>query len=81
MPTKERPITSRQREVALAVGRANPNWYRAAHPGQRVTLANLFRAGVLARRAWRGVDGDANAAYEYRLTEHVIELFKTKVAT
>ncbi len=44
-------------------------WYRAAHSGERVTLASLYRAGVLRRRAWRGSEGEANAAYEYRLME------------
>ena len=43
-------------------------WYRAAGSGQRVTLASLYRAGVLNRRAWRGNEGEADAAYEYRLT-------------
>lgn len=43
-------------------------WYRAASSGERVTLASLFRAGALARRAWRGNEGEADAAYEYRLT-------------
>jgi hypothetical protein len=44
-------------------------WYRAASSGQRVTLASLYRAGALARRAWRGNEGEADAAYEYRLTK------------
>lgn len=42
-------------------------WYRAASSGERVTLASLYRAGVLMRRAWRGNEGEADAAYEYRL--------------
>lgn len=40
--------------------------YRAAGNGERVTLASLYRAGVLARRCWRGKEGEADAAYEYR---------------
>lgn len=44
-------------------------WYRAARSGERVTLASLCRAGALQRRAWRGNEGEADAAYEYRLTE------------
>jgi hypothetical protein len=44
-------------------------WYRAATSGERVTLASLYRAGALMRRAWRGNEGEADAAYEYRLTE------------
>jgi hypothetical protein len=50
-------------------------WYRAARSGERVTLASLYRAGVLKRRAWRGNDGEADAAYEYRLShqaDHVL---------
>lgn len=62
-------MTSLQREVALKVHSAwrdERRWWRAEGNGQRVTLASLYRAGVLARRAWRGADGDADAAYEYR---------------
>jgi hypothetical protein len=44
-------------------------WYRAATSGERVTLASLYRAGALKRQAWRGQEGEADAAYEYRLTE------------
>jgi len=50
-------------------------WYRAASSGERVTLASLYRAGVLTRRAWRGNEGEADAAYEYRLStmaDHVL---------
>ena len=43
-------------------------WYRAARSGERVTLASLYRAGVLRRRAWRGNEGEADAAHEYKLT-------------
>ena len=43
-------------------------WYRAASSGERVTLASLYRHGVLKRRAGRGNEGEADAAYEYRLT-------------
>ena len=50
-------------------------WYRAARSGERVTLASLHRAGVLKRRAWRGKEGERDAAHEYRLapeTEQVL---------
>ncbi len=40
-------------------------WFRAEHPGQRVTLASLYRKGLLVRRVRRGKDGDPDAAYEY----------------
>lgn len=42
------------------------SWYRAEGNGERVTLASLWRAGSLTRRAWRGVAGAADAAHEYR---------------
>jgi len=50
-------------------------WYRAASSGERVTLASLYRAGVLKRRPWRGNEGEADAAYEYQLSheaDHVL---------
>ena len=51
-------------------------WYRAAHSGERVTLASLYRAGVLTRRAWRGNEGEADAAYEYRLTQEADQVLR-----
>lgn len=74
--------TKRQQEVALKVARhqfRDNGWYRAEHPGQRVTLASLFRAGVLRRRAHRGVEGQPDAAYEYKLAHDVIETFRKQV--
>ncbi len=61
-------MTDLQRECALRVARAaaGGGWYRAATNGERVTLASLYRAGVLERRAWRGKEGEADAAHEYR---------------
>ncbi len=60
-------MTPRMREVFRDVALANRNgmWYRAAHRGQRCTLAYLFRHGAIVRRAWRGKEGDAAAAHEY----------------
>lgn len=43
-------------------------WYRANGNGQRVTLSSLYRRGYLERRAWRGREGEADAAHEYRPT-------------
>lgn len=51
-------------------------WYRAASSGERVTLASLFRAGVLKRRAWRGNEGEADAAYEYQLTKETDQVLR-----
>lgn len=42
-------------------------WYRASGSGQRVTLASLSRPGILERRAYRGKEGEASAAFEYQL--------------
>jgi hypothetical protein len=66
----KRSLTKLQRYVfgVVAAHHLRDLWYRAASSGERVTLASLFRAGVLARRAWRGKDGEADAAYEYRLS-------------
>lgn len=42
-------------------------WYRAEDSGERVTLASLWRHGALERRAWRGNEGEADAAHEYKI--------------
>jgi hypothetical protein len=67
-------MTPRMQEVLKFVTRAmaRRRWYRAGDEGdspsgQRVTLAALYRAGFVSRRAWRGVEGAADSAYEYRL--------------
>lgn len=62
-------MTRLQRDTFAAVARENRDgrWYRAAGNGQRVTLASLFYAGALERRAWRGKAGEANAANEYKV--------------
>lgn len=59
-------MTDLQREVLAAVRAVAPAWFRARRSGERVTLANLWRHGKLERRAWRGTEGAASAAYEYR---------------
>jgi len=68
-------LSQLQRQVLGAVVAQHRRglWYRAASSGERVTLASLFRAGVLARRAWRGKEGEADAAHEYRLSEALRE--------
>lgn len=50
------------------VSRKSGAWFRAEHPGQRVTLASLWRKGVLVRRAWRKGKSPADDANEYRLS-------------
>lgn len=58
-------LTDLQKETLVRV-LACEGWYRASSSGERVTLASLYRKGILQRRARRGAEGDANAAYEYR---------------
>lgn len=62
-------MTKAQRHTMSAVYEADAQgrWFRARGNGERVVLANLFRKKVLARRAWRGIEGDPDAAHEYRL--------------
>lgn len=64
-------MTSCQIEVLQVVWLSSGSsfWYRARSSGERVTLASLFRKGLLKRRAWRGQEGDADAAHEYQTTE------------
>jgi hypothetical protein len=56
-------------------------WYCAASSGERVTLASLYRAGALKRRAWRGNEGEANAAYEYRLTQDADQVLRQTLSS
>ena len=68
-------MTKLQRYVfgVVAAHHLRDLWYRAAGSGERVTLASLYRAGALKRRAWRGNEGEADAAYEYRLAREADE--------
>lgn len=73
-------MTLRQREVfaeVFAATRDRTSWFRAKHPGQRVTLASLSRAGVLVRRAWRGIEGEADAAHEYQVSTVALAALKS----
>ena len=56
-------------------------WYRAAGSGERVTLASLYRAGALKRRAWRGNEGEADAAYEYRLSPEADQVLRQMLSS
>jgi len=55
-------------------------WYRADGNGERVTLASLWRCGVLKRRAWRGVEGKADAAHEYMWGDEALAILKKTVS-
>jgi hypothetical protein len=74
-------VTDLQKTVFLAVIRAMRagHWYRAARNGERVTLASLYRAGVLIRRPHRGVEGAADAAYEYNVSPEALAALKEAV--
>ena len=70
-------LTDSQRDTLRYVVRETQSrddkWARARGSGERVTLASLYRRGLLDRRAWRGNDGDADAAYEYQLSKRMRE--------
>lgn len=61
-------MTPNQRRTLAAVVRATAagRAYRASSCGERVTLASLFARGLLERRAWRGLEGERDAAHEYQ---------------
>jgi hypothetical protein len=73
-------VTECQAVTVRRVIAAWPAWYRAHSNGERVTLASLYRAKVLQRRAWRGVEGDADAAHEYRLTDRFARMLSDSLA-
>jgi hypothetical protein len=78
---KRNPLSDEQRHTLRCVYQATivDAWYRARSSGERVTLASLYRKGLLTRRTWRGQPGEANAAHEYQLSDLVIEkLRKTR---
>ena len=66
-------LSDRQRETLVSVAGATlrGEWFRARGSGERVTLASLYRYGLLERRAWRG--GGMNKAHEYRVIDVVVQ--------
>src|SRR5437868_6669014 len=54
-------------------------WYIAADHGERVTLAALHGRGLIVRRARRGVEGEADAAYAYRLSDVMRDALSVRV--
>lgn len=61
-------LTERQKAVLVKVCKADLRGerYRAVDSGERVTLASLYRGhALLVRWAWRGEEGERDAAYEY----------------
>jgi len=66
-----------------ALGRAfaatrQQRWYRSSIQDERVTLAALYRKGLLERRAWRGFEGAADAAHEYMVAVAVQQELQRK---
>lgn len=63
-------MTQLQRDTfrAVAIAQRGGQWYRAQGSGERVTLASLFRHGLLARRARRIGASASDNAYEYKLS-------------
>jgi hypothetical protein len=55
---------------------ARDQWYRAESHGERVTRASLHTRGLLVRRAWRGVEGEADAAHEYAPAAELLEALR-----
>jgi hypothetical protein len=66
-------LTPNQRAVLVKVANTNLQGqrYRAESSGERVTLASLYRHRLLIRWAWRGQEGEADAAHEYALPAYV----------
>ena len=66
--------------IKVAVATDKGQWYRAAGSGERVTLASLYRRQWLKRRAHRGIEGEADAAYEYQsiemITSKIVEMIR-----
>jgi hypothetical protein len=71
-------LTPKQKQVLAKIinATANGEWYRAASNGERVTLASLYWQGLAQRQAWRGAEGEADAAHEYKASERVIAVMR-----
>ncbi len=75
-------LTERQRSVFVKVCKADLQGkrYRAEDSGERVTLASLYRGhALLVRWAWRGEEGERDAAYEYALHPKVREALQETI--
>lgn len=59
---------------------AADRWARARRSGERPSLSALETRGLVVRRAWRGQAGDADAAYEYRLSRKGLDTLKAIIA-
>lgn len=77
----KRQLTDVARESMQHVARTHfaGGWARARRAGERPSLAALHARGFVVRRAWRGVEGAADAAYEYRLSPGVEKALRAKL--
>lgn len=76
-----RSLTDVARESLAHVSREHfaGRWARARRHGERASLAALHSRGLVVRRAWRGVEGEADAAYEYRLTNPMADAIRRRL--
>lgn len=65
------PVALESLRACIAAARRD-EWHRARRHGERASLAALHARGLVIRQAWRGVEGDADAAYEYRAAPAVL---------
>lgn len=77
-----RLLTDASRSALAHVAREHRagGWARARSHGERVSLASLYARGYIIRRAWRGAEGQPDAAYEYRLTPELADAVERKRA-
>ena len=73
-------FTDVARESLAHVARAHfaGEWARARRAGERPSLASLHTRGFVIRRPWRGVEGDPDAAFEYRLSDGIADALRRK---
>jgi S-adenosylmethionine:diacylglycerol 3-amino-3-carboxypropyl transferase len=77
-------VTSLQRRLLARVLAATlrKEWYRAQTSGERVTLASLYRRGLLERRVWReharakAAGEYSSPAHEYQAHEQFVSVWK-----
>lgn len=74
-------LTAAQRRLLVHLHRQPADtWYRAAHHGERVTLASLHTRGLADRQPWRGDGISRDSAFEYRLTAGMRDAIDKKLA-
>lgn len=69
-----RKMSACQIQSMMAACVVYPRWFRARGRGERVTLASLYRGGLMERRVWRHGKNSADDAHEYRPTPKFVEI-------